>query len=1117
MAIIPTDPAASETMKVHLKGLDELGSAKWAHPLTEVECLGGTFTSGIVSSGNILTFDAASAGVPTSAAMSSYVSGSYCPLTKVISGTTYYADLYTTGGSATVTPVPGSTGYGTLDNEYSVVNVIASPYDSKAIPTEAAVASALETKQHLLSAGGYVSMTSGAVADRITVSAAVEIRPVGSAEHAALATEGAVASALDGLNTTINNSGFALSSWVLNNFWQKGETPSSGGGSGDWSYATTSSAGVVMPISNGGLVVGAGGSLSLATATTGSKGGVICGTGLEMSGTNNAYIRLHVASGNALGGVYVPASSGLTLNSANGMLVLSKAPVTSSSYASAVTSLGSGRIGGVIVMDHIESSNATHASQPVVPTVNAVYNADSNTSAWASSNFQPIYGGPFAVTQNEDNANQYDVNSGYIYANGSRYLVNGQQNVSATSGSQIYMVISSGSGAITSSFINSYASNTQDTLVVKLATVAGAYVEQHQFGDLEYGQFGGGYTGPFRVSSNGLNPYSGIDCVVTPGMYYAGTTSGAVLGLPANSVFISSGMALYLKIETSSGYDCSYVNTVPASPAAGDVYVMLASNNSGTLEQKQFGHVFIPGAVSGGSSYTFSNGLTETNGTVTLNSAGYNSFGGVVVAENKGIGIGDGVVSMAAAAVVDTYASAYTKAGSGNVGGVVVMSNIASTSDEYAASSPIVPTVQAVYDYVSASGGGNAAYAGPFAASYSGTATTVVNVSGGYVKWLDGNTFVSGTSNLSVSSGGFVYLVGSSGAAAGEKITASSYSATILYSSGSSSATYTRKTTSALYSGGTRFLWSGAQGSMWAPQDLGVGTPVYNSSTDEEANSKGYVTAYRGTITVGGKLYSRTSTDNMNTMGWYSSGAVKYTASAWPLSGQSTLYSISSAFAYATAEPGLPPSGAFYTMLAQNSGGSMTQHQYGTVWHEHWGDDYRGQFAMSRVARITLSATTTMSAGTYPYKYIVGNGGRVYGGIKFAHGRIWAGYITSGGVVLAPGDIQYPSVTVKSPGTINASNVYTDASTSGTSSDGLYIPYGTTAEVWLNIWSGTWPTAYGGNATQAVTSTWYTVVHSLCLEGYIPNCYSVQLGWLTPNGAPQQEHRGAISIRGRWT
>ena len=33
---------------------------------------------------------------------------------------------------------------------------------------------------------------------------------------------------------------------------------------------------------------------------------------------------------------------------------------------------------------------------------------------------------------------------------------------------------------------------------------------------------------------------------------------------------------------------------------------------------------------------------------------------------------------------------------------------------------------------------------------------------------------------------------------------------------------------------------------------------------------------------------------------------------------------------------------------------------------------------------------------------------------------------------------------------------------------------------------------------------------------YASNAYSIQLGYLTNNGAPIQTHKGALQVRGRW-
>ena len=429
-------------------------------------------------------------------------------------------------------------------------------------------------------------------------------------------------------------------------------------------------------------------------------------------------------------------------------------------------------------------------------------------------------------------------------------------------------------------------------------------------------------------------------------------------------------------------------------------------------------------------------------------------------------------------------------------------------------------------DLLAGTGGGGAGYAGPFhVTSAAGTvAVTKVNVTGGYVKWLDGNTWVGGsdtstqtpitswtlssatshsTSGWVFSSGGSwytpdktaLYLVGSSGAVAGQAITAHTYSATV------GGKVYTR--TESSNNTTSRFKWTSGTGtnivSMWADQNLGLDTVAYDADTG--TTSIGTVTDYKGTITVGGVAYVKSSTDTDETGAWVdTNGNVQYTASAWPLSGQSTLYNIDQKFGYSTSQGALPPAGAFYTMLAQNQGGTIVQQQYGTVWHEHWGDDYKGQFAISRVALTNMSATQLPTPNTYPYAYIIGRGGRLYGGIPFNQGRFWGGLWSSSSLLIPPSDIWYPTSDVN--GT--------------TKNDALYFKYGTVNEVWLNIWSGTWPTTYGGTEQDAAKDMWYVVAHPECLEGKIPNCYSVQLGWVTGNGAPQQEHKGAIAIRGRW-
>ena len=1095
------------------------------HPETELAAVVMATDSYVVSSGNSLTLNADSVW---SGNISGHVASEYCPLSKVVDGNTQYAEMYVSNGTATVTPVPTSTGYGTLINALSTTTSVGPVSgDGSAtndyIPTERAVALALEGKQQVLSGGACITLTPGSnyTAIDVSIQSNVPLPDLNQATQTVVPTEYVVRHAIDvgdaagsnyaygladNLRVSIQNAGYATSAWCINTFALKGEGGSgSSGGSATGDPATYDSLGVVKIAGSGtaglaitlGLVESGAGELSLVPATDSTLGGVVVGTGLTMSNTSK--VRLRVASGNAIGGVMVPSGSGLSLDSSTGSLRLSAAPVGASTttYANAVTFVGSNTIGGVYVMNHIESATtAAHKSKAIVPTVDAVYSAIDAVTYTFSSGVTETDGTVTLDKATTAAIGGIVVGSGLEVSNGTASLASADYN-------------SFGGVAITESM---GIGITDGVISMTGAPVVSTY--SSAFTLAASGNFGGVVVMSKIESTDDAYAVTAPIVPTVQAVYdYVSASGGGGGGKP-----ISSGGGI--TITDSTTYDVLTLNRAGTSSAAyGGVYVPSGSGlglitATGTSQ----GKLYLSSATStalGGVKVPNNSGLSLTNGSLKLSSATTTSIGGVIVPSSSGLTIANGSLGVTSAIFGSDYAEAVAKCSSGNFGGVVLMSSIASGGSDNA-SHAVVPTVDAVYNALQAV---DASYTGPFAvASASQGATTsdlYVNIDSGYVKWLDGNTLVNGVTDQQLDNGAFVYLVGSSGAVGGEKITASSYSATI--SSAATSGVYTRTTSTYVYSGTTRYKWTNVNGSMWAPEDLSLDTPVYAASNTASSTSKGYVIGYKGSITVGGHAYVRSSTDPMNTLGWYSSGAVKYTASAWPLSGQSTLYNISSSFAYATTTPSLPPAGAFYTMLAENAGGIVKQHQYGTVWHEHWGDDYRGQFAISRVARTTLPAEATMNIGAHPYKYIVGNGGRLYGGIKFGNGRIWAGAIVSGGVIMAPGDIMYPVQSVSIPGSINAQGVYVDSATSSSYADGLYVPYGTTAEVWMNIWSGTWPVTYGGTAQTAVTSTWYTVVHSQCLEGYIPNCYSVQLGWLTPNGAPQQEHRGAISVRGRWT
>ena len=1135
------------------------------HPETELAAVIMTTDGVIVSSGNELSLDIDSAW---SGGISAHVESEYCPkvtadpggsTSMTYSSGSMYADMFVSGTTGTVTPVPTSTGYGTLINALSTTTEVRSAYaeDSATndyIPTERAVALALEGKQQVLSGGACIDITSGANYTDVSVriQSNVPLPALDVAVQSKVPTEYVVRHAVDtgdiacsnyayglvsGLDAAIKASGYATSAWVTNNFVgntdyatttdygivrapvSKGITiangdisvsaagvvdtydsaatllgsgavggvivtnviasgtsdgtvdqtimpvvpttdavykaiQAGGGGGGkpissgggievvdstthyvitlnNAGTVATEYGGVYVP-SGSGLAVNAG-ELKLQPATSGSGavvgtlGGVVCGYGLQMSGTNSDTIRLRVAGSNFIGGVQVPKSSGLTLNYTDGTLVLSQAPVGAAAvtYASAVTSMNAGGIGGVFALNHLESAaNTTHAGKAVVPTVDAV--------CAAHGVYTPFYAKTSKV--NTSSAS-FQLNAGQIFDSNYNLL---------------------------------YDYNTP---------------------------------GKFFVSSGG-------DARVL----YAHTLLDA-----------SNNLSAIVNIVESSA---SYIDTIPIAKAVWD-----NTTNNAVVTQYTAGNIVFKGSA-GGKPVSQGDGITVTDNTtsytVAVTPATTASIGGVIVGNGLSVAA-DGTIAVTATGGIDSFT--VTKGTGINVTGASATGCTVGVlyQDPISANGS---TLALKYDSnkLTVSGGAltlvdgavTGGYAGPFAAASTGgtTASMTVAVNGGYVKWLDGNTWVPSsdakgsrwtlssalsntTSGWVYSSGGSwytpdktaLYLVGSSGAVAGQAITAHTYSATV------GGVVYTR--TESSNDTTSRFKWTSGTGnnivSMWADQNLGLDTVAYDADTG--TTSIGTVTDYKGTITVGGVAYVKSSTDTDETGAWLdANGNAQYTASAWPLSGQNTLYTISEKFGYATSQGDLPPAGAFYTMLAQNQSGAIVQQQYGTVWHEHWGDDYKGQFAISRVALQTMSAQQLPTKNTYPYAYVIGRGGRMYGGIPFNQGRFWGGIWRSGSLIIPPSDIWYPM-----------SNV------SGTSkNDALYFKYGTVNEVWLNIWSGTWPTTYGGTEQTAVNDMWYVVAHPDCLEGKIQNCYSVQLGWVTGNGAPQQEHKGAIAIRGRW-
>lgn len=432
-----------------------------------------------------------------------------------------------------------------------------------------------------------------------------------------------------------------------------------------------------------------------------------------------------------------------------------------------------------------------------------------------------------------------------------------------------------------------------------------------------------------------------------------------------------------------------------------------------------------------------------------------------------------------------------------------------------------------------AGGGGSGAYVydGPFAVTNSGA-----NVAGGYVKWLDGHTWIDGSSGLTTLGSGTYYsnatasgysgtntacyLCGSSGLNEGVLISAST--ATITYGG----AIYSRSVDSDhIYSSGNtsewRYSWKNGTTYRWTTAYIpSAGVAVYASAS--AATSVGTATAANTTIKLSGdtKVYSKTlqngSAVTAKGYQWTNGTANVYTYEEWPTANNAyTVATLGSVFSFTTVEPDLPPAGKFYTMLAQNQGGTVKQQQHGTVWHEHWGDDYKGQFAISRVMRPsvkvnnkTITDTDTPNSFTTlaPFRYIIANGGMIYGDVNFRKEGLGLD-IRSDGLYLDAPLFEYP---LYSSGTYSATN-------------GLYTNFGQSINVWLHIAppGAKWPADYESNGQRVSGSTirgWHFLVNTRCMEEVLDNqgFYAINLGWVTGNGSPQQDHKGAIVVRGRW-
>ncbi len=170
---------------------------------------------------------------------------------------------------------------------------------------------------------------------------------------------------------------------------------------------------------------------------------------------------------------------------------------------------------------------------------------------------------------------------------------------------------------------------------------------------------------------------------------------GLVLG--DNGALSVAGAPQYATYATASAGSAGIVRVTSAVVAAANATergVTVVPTTDAVYSAIQ-NHISPQKPISSGSGIT----VTETTGsyTIELKSANATSLGGVVVPANGGLLINGGSVTVAGA----TTQGNYTDAAAVPYAGVRVLSSIANTTTAAYKSSGYVPSVQAVYDYVS--------------------------------------------------------------------------------------------------------------------------------------------------------------------------------------------------------------------------------------------------------------------------------------------------------------------------------------------------------------------------------------------------------------------------------
>ena len=592
---------------------------------------------------------------------------------------------------------------------------------------------------------------------------------------------------------------------------------------------------------------------------------------------------------------------------------------------------------------------------------------------------------------------------------------------------------------------------------------------------------------------------------------YVKTTDSATVG-SAGIVQLGSGVTATNGVLTLENATTSSIGGIIVGSGLG-------VTSSGKVSLSQATSSTIGGVLVG-------TGLDVSSGRISTKIATSTGFGIATYPASKGLIIANGSVTLSAAPTTSDISQASAWCSAGRYGGVVCLDRFADSPTAPLYDKAVVPTVSALINTYGSNNQfvklSNTVQPTASRAICAHSGGLVFNTSGVLIQELTSKTVNVGVGSASRFS--YVHVtsendVWSATYSAGSRLPEDStghFYVPILYAVWSSD-TVTGSQTAETYQMHTGPIVVGydtkatAGGSQSSNTVLPYRGPFAASATASNGNtltttvSGGYIN------TPGGRVECASSAGI--TM---SEGYVLYlygSSGTYDSAGASKADPVTTSYLLETSTM-LPSAAAdeSYTRIAINSGGTMVQVQFGDVINNNWGNDYKNVFAISRVPL----ASDQQLTGYQKNRYIITSGGSVYGCDPFNSEG-------SGTILSYPADAtQY-----ESSHAADKQMQYPMQVISGTTvNNGLYLTGEMASPVWLNIWSGTWPEAAGGWFTPTDSKMRF-IVDTKCYEVdppvsgssslISPNVYSVQLGYVNPNGASVQIQKGAIEIRGRWS